>query len=80
MIFELIVDEYVKVWKRFKVLIDGDTLEEVINYISKYGVEENNTTEYLYETEEIINSECPEIEIMDKNGNLLKSINDTRSI
>lgn len=73
--FKLIVDRKVEVWRRDRVTIEAESLEEATNkaFDEDYLPDES---EYLYETEGDLdlNSDrhCATIEVMDEGYNVLK--------
>ena len=71
--FDLIVDRKVEIWRRDKISIEAECLEEAVQKALNYDYISEDS-EYLYETE------CPTdpvypyptIEVMDEHGNILK--------
>lgn len=71
MIYNLFVDEKVKVWKRRYMTVEASDLDEAIkNY--KEGNFDEGDTEELYETEELMSPEenngFPTIEVYNKDS------------
>lgn len=78
MLFKLIVDEKVKVWRRTYIDVEAESLEDAIEMIKEEGCEcavENSIfdTDYLWETKEFIEEKEPggTLEIMDRQFNIL---------
>ncbi len=67
--FDLIVDNLVKVWRRDKVIIEAETLEEAISYAEWGEYTDIEDTEYLSDTEIYLYPE-------DANGNMTCEIMD----
>lgn len=76
-IFNLIVDRRVEIWRRDKVSIEAESLEEAAQKALEHDYHSPDDTEYLYETECIMRPDQvfpysqATIEIMDENGELL---------
>ena len=77
MLFKLIVDEKMKVWKRTYIDVEADSLEDAIEMIKEDGCDcaEDGIydTDYIFETEEFIEDKEPggTLEIMDRQFNIL---------
>lgn len=72
-VFNLIVDRKVEIWKRDKVSIEAESIEEAVQKALNYNYISENS-EYLYETEYPVDPVYPDptIEVMDEHGNILK--------
>lgn len=75
--FNLIVDNRVEVWRRDKVVINAETLDEAIDLAESGEYDKVVDTEYLCETEVYLKPEdvdgCTTCEVMDASGNTLWS-------
>lgn len=77
MLFELIVDEKVAVWRRSYITVEAGSLEEAIKDCIESGADAATDTldsEYLFETEECLlpTSEDPRtVEVMDRHFKIL---------
>lgn len=75
--FDLIVDRKVEVWRRDKITIEAESLEEAVNKAMSHDYISEDC-EYLYDTECTMGTDqtfpYPEatIEVMDEHGNILK--------
>lgn len=79
-VFDLIVDEKVTVWRRSRIEVEANTLEEAVELCSEYGSLTGTCleSEFLYETEELINpsKENPcTLEVMNTSYEVLYSDN-----
>lgn len=77
MLFKLIVDEKMKVWRRTYIDVEAESLEQAIEWIKEDGCacapEGIYDTDYIWETEEFIEEKEPggTLEIMDRQFNIL---------
>lgn len=77
-IFNLIVDRKVEIWRRDKVSIKAESLEEAAQKALTHDYLVPEDSEYLYETEctmspdQVFPYDQATIEVMDENGKLLR--------
>ena len=71
-VFELIVDNKVEIWRRDRVRIEAETLEEAINAAESGEYDYVDDTEYLTDTETYLRPEAEvTCEVMDSSGKTL---------
>ena len=72
-VFNLIVDRKVEIWRRDKISIEAESIEEAVQKALNYNYILEDS-EYLCETEYPVDPVYPDptIEIMDEHGNILK--------
>lgn len=71
-VFELIVDNKVEIWRRDRVRIEAETLEEAINAAESGEYDYVDDTEYLIDTETYLRPEDEvTCEVMDSSGKTL---------
>lgn len=72
-VFNLIVDRKVEIWRRDKISIEAESIEEAVQKALNYNYISENS-EYLCETEYPVDPVYPDptIEVMDEHGNILK--------
>ena len=77
MLFKLIVDEKMKVWRRTYIDVEAESLEQAIEWIKEDGCacapDGIWDTDYIFETEEFIEEKESggTLEIMDRQFNIL---------
>ena len=72
-VFNLIVDRKVEIWRRDKISIEAESIEEAVQKALNYNYILEDS-EYLGETEYPVDPVYPDptIEVMDEHGNILK--------
>lgn len=76
-VFELIVDRLTEIWKRDKVTIEAESLEEAVKKALKHDYIAEDS-EYIYDTgntmfpEQVFPYPNATVEVMDEHGNVLK--------
>lgn len=72
-VFNLIVDRKVEIWRRDKISIEAESIEEAVQKALNYNYILEDS-EYLCETEYPVDPVYPDptIEVMDEHGNILK--------
>ncbi len=76
-VFNLIIDRKVEIWRRDKISIEAESLEEAVSKALSHSYISEDS-EYLYETEYTTDPEqvfpynSATIEVMDEHGNILK--------
>ena len=64
--FELVVDSHVSIWRRTHCIVEAETLKEAVTKASEFDYKDCINSEFLYETEEILEPEYEStIEVFD---------------